>query len=62
VGTTVGVHLVEVMRTVVTTRTQHHRPVLDYLTATCEAALRGAPAPSLLPTPTAIEQLMCPAA
>jgi len=57
-----GSRFVEAMMTVVTTLTQHPRPVLDYLTATCEAALRGEPAPSLLPTPTAIKQLMCPAA
>jgi transposase len=57
-----GSRVVEAMMTVVTTLKQQHRPVLDYLTATCEAMLRGEPAPSLLPTPTAIEQLMCPAA
>ena len=57
-----GSRFVEAMMTVVTTLKQQHRPVLDYLTATCEAALRGEPAPSLLPTPMAIEQLMCPAA
>jgi transposase len=57
-----GSRFVEAMMTVVTTLKQQHRPILDYLTATCEAMLRGEPAPSLLPTPTAIEQLMCPAA
>lgn len=50
------------MMTVVTTLTQQPRHVLDYLTAACEAALCGAPAPSLLPTPADIEQLMRPAA
>jgi transposase len=57
-----GSRVVEAMMTVVTTLKQQHRPVLDYLTATCEAALHGEPAPSLLPTPTKIEQLMYPAA
>jgi transposase len=57
-----GSRFVEAMMTVVTTLKQQHRHVLDYLTATCEAALRGEPAPSLLPTPTEIAQLMCPAA
>jgi transposase len=57
-----GSRFVDAMMTVVTTLKQPHRPVLDYLTATCAAALRGEPAPSLRPTPTAIEPLMCPAA
>ena len=57
-----GSRFVEAMMTVVTTLKQQHRHVLDYLTATCEAALRSEPAPSLLPTPTEIAQLMCPAA
>jgi transposase len=57
-----GSRFVEAMMTVVTTLKQQHRHVLDYLTATCEAALRGEPAPSLLPTPTEIAPLMCPAA
>ena len=57
-----GSRLVEAMMTVVTTLTPPHRPVLAYLTATCEAARRGEPAPSLLPTPTAITQWMCAAA
>jgi len=35
--------------TVVTTLRQQERDVLDYLTAACTAALRGLPAPSLLP-------------
>jgi transposase len=46
-----GSRFVEAMMTVVTTLKQQHRDVLDYLTATCEAALHGEPAPSLLPTP-----------
>ena len=46
-----GSRFVEAMMTVVATLKQQHRNVLDYLTAACEAALRGQPAPSLLPTP-----------
>jgi transposase len=57
-----GSRFVEVMMTVVTTLKQQHRNVLDYVTAACEAALCGQPAPSLLPTPEALEQLMRPAA
>jgi hypothetical protein len=41
---------------------QQHRHVLDYLTAACEAALCREIAPSLLPAPAAIEQLLYPAA
>jgi transposase len=57
-----GSRFVEAMMTVVATLTQQHRPVLDYLTAACEAALRGEAAPSLLPTPAALEQLLRAAA
>jgi transposase len=57
-----GSRFVEAMMTVVATLQQQHRNVLDYLTAACEAALCGEAAPSLLPTPAAIEQLLCPAA
>jgi transposase len=57
-----GSRFVESMMTVVATLKQQHRHVLDYLTAACEAALHGDSAPSLLPTPTEIEQLMQPAA
>lgn len=53
-----GSRFVEAMMTVVATLTQQHRPVLAYLTAACEAALCGEPAPSLLPTPADLEQLM----
>jgi transposase len=35
--------------TVVTTLKQQQRNVLEFLTAACEAALRGEAAPSLLP-------------
>jgi hypothetical protein len=37
------------MLTVVATLKQQQRNVLEYLTAACEAALRGEAAPSLLP-------------
>ncbi|HEY5871084.1 MAG TPA: IS66 family transposase [Candidatus Tectomicrobia bacterium] len=46
-----GSRFVESMLTVVATLKQQNRPVLDYLTAAHEAALRGEPAPSLLPQP-----------
>jgi transposase len=57
-----GSRFAEARMTVVATRKQQHRHVLDYLTAACEAALCGEPAPSLLPTPADLEQLMRPAA
>jgi transposase len=57
-----GSRFVETMMTVVATLKQQHRNVLDYVTAACEAALCGEPAPSLLPTPATIEQGMRPAA
>ena len=44
-----GSRFVESMLTVVATLKQQQRNVLEYLTATCEAALRGEAAPSLLP-------------
>jgi len=44
-----GSRFVESMMTVVTTLKQQQRHVLEYLTAACEAALRGEAAPSLLP-------------
>jgi transposase len=44
-----GSRFVESMMTVVATLQQQQRNVLAYLTAACEAALRGAAAPSLLP-------------
>ncbi len=44
-----GSRFVESMMTVVTTLKQQQRNVLEYLTAACEAALRGDAAPSLLP-------------
>jgi transposase len=57
-----GSRFVEAMMTVVATLKQQHRNVLDYLTTTCQAALGGEPAPSLLPTPADLQQLMRPAA
>ena len=57
-----GSCFVETMMTVVATLKQQHRHVLAYVTAACEAALHGEIAPSLLPTPAAIEQFMHPAA
>ena len=57
-----GSRFVEAMITVVATLKQQHRHVLDYLTAACEATLRGEPAPSLLPTPAESQQLLHPAA
>jgi hypothetical protein len=50
------------MMTVVATLKQQHRNVLDSLTTTCQAALGGEPAPSLLPTLADIQQLVRPAA
>lgn len=44
-----GSRFVESMMTVVATLKQQQRSVLEYLTAACEAALRGEEAPSLLP-------------
>jgi len=44
-----GSRFVESMMTVVATLKQQQRHILEYLTAACEAALRGDAAPSLLP-------------
>jgi transposase len=41
-----GSRFVEAMMTIVATLKQQHRHVLDYVTAACEAALRGEAAPS----------------
>jgi hypothetical protein len=57
-----GSRFVETMMTVVATLNQQHRNILDYVTAACEAALRGEPAPSLLPTIDDLKQVMHPAA
>ena len=45
-----GSDFVERILTVVATLRQQQRKVLDYMTATCEAALHHHPAPSLLPS------------
>jgi hypothetical protein len=42
--------------------TRQHRNVLAYLTAACEAAVRGDTTPSLLPTPAQLKGCMQPAA
>jgi transposase len=57
-----GSRFVEVMMTTVVTLKQQHRNVLDYLTMACEATWRGDPAPSLLPTPAHLSELLHPAA
>jgi transposase len=57
-----GSRVVGAMMTVVATLKQQHRHVLDYVTAACEAALCGEPAPSLLPPLDALNQVMLPAA
>jgi transposase len=57
-----GSRFVEGMMTVVATLKQQHRNVLDYLITACEAALRGEPAPSLLPALDQLNDLMRPAA
>jgi transposase len=57
-----GSRVVEAIMTVVATLTPQHRHVLDSVTAACEAALRGEPAPSLLPTLDHLHDLMRPAA
>jgi transposase len=57
-----GSRFVEAMMTVVATLKQQHRHVLNYVTAACDAALRGAPAPSLLPVSDDCMQLLHPAA
>jgi transposase len=57
-----GSRFVEAMMTVVATLTPQHRHVLESLTAACEATLHGEAAPSLLPTPAALAQLLHPAA
>jgi transposase len=57
-----GSRFVEAMMTVVTTLKQQHRNVLDYLTAAGAAPWRSDPAPSLLPTPDHLTELLHPAA
>ena len=53
-----GSRFVEVMMTVVATLKQQHRNPLNSLTTACEAALREAAAPSLLPADGGI--IICP--
>jgi transposase len=53
-----GSCFVATMMTVVATLKQQHRNVLDYVTAACEAALWGEPAPSLIPTADDLNRLM----
>jgi transposase len=57
-----GSRFAEAIMTVVATLEQQHRNVLNYLTAACEAALRGECAPSLLPSPAGLAQHIRPAA
>jgi transposase len=57
-----GSRFVEALLTVVATLKQQHRNVLDYLTTACDAAVRGDAAPSLLPTPHHLAELLRPAA
>jgi transposase len=52
-----GSRFVEVMMTVVATLKQQHCHVLAYVTAGCEAALRGTPPPSLRPTADTLKRL-----
>ena len=51
-----GARFVEAMMTVVATLKQQHRDVLDSMTAACQAASTGMPAPSLRPHHTEIEE------
>jgi transposase len=56
-----GSRVVETMMPAVATLKQPHRNILDDVIAACEAALRNQPAPSLLPTPQLLDQLVHPA-
>jgi transposase len=57
-----GSRFVEVIMTVVATLKQHHRKVLDSVTAVCEAVPQGEVPPLLIPTAADLENLMYPAA
>ena len=57
-----GACFVAALMTAVATLKQPQRHVLDSVTTACEAALRGEPAPSLLPTPDVLNQGRRPAA
>jgi transposase len=52
-----GSRFVERMMTVGATLKQQHRNVVDYVTLACEAALRGEPAPTLLPAKASPKKL-----
>jgi transposase len=52
-----GSRFVERMMTVAATLKQQHRNVVDYVTLACEAALRGEPAPTLLPSQASPEKV-----
>jgi len=56
-----GSRFVERLLTVATTLRQQGRDVLDYLTAACQAAMAGAPAPSLLPLTQPLPLVALPA-
>ena len=57
-----GSRFVDSMLTVMATLKQQHRNVLDSVTAACQAARCGEPAPSLLPTLDALTHVIRPAA
>ena len=52
-----GSRFVERMMTVVATLKRQDRNVLDYVTAACQAAIRGETSPSLIPNPARLRQL-----
>jgi hypothetical protein len=56
-----GSQFVEAMMTVVAPLKLRHRYVLDYLTVACEALLHRKAAPSLLPIPAVLAQIVRPA-
>jgi transposase len=51
-----GSQFVARMLTIMLTLRAQQRPVLEYLTAACQAARHGLPAPSLLPNLSLLEQ------
>jgi transposase len=53
-----GSRFIDTLMTVVATLKQQHRNGLDYVTAACKAALRGEPAPFLLPAANDLKRLM----
>jgi transposase len=56
-----GSRVVEAIRPAVATLKQQYRPILDDVIAACGAGLYNQPAPSLLPTPNLLDQLVRPA-